>query len=132
MNRLTIKNSDGSYSQPTHTTFEKMFYKLAEFEDFLEEMKVDNLEELRKQIIGNNEKFIGLANMYSKNEYEYSKLKNKWQKLEEWLEDYLAQNRKIDEEARHGTDSSIIANIRIDTIKTILYKMLILEKQKTE
>ena len=34
--RLTIKNSDGTYSQPTDLTFEKAFYRLAELEDKLE------------------------------------------------------------------------------------------------
>lgn len=48
MERLTIKNSDGTYSQPTHTTFEKMFYKLAQFEDFMEEQGIDNLEDLKR------------------------------------------------------------------------------------
>lgn len=31
--RLTIRNSDGTVSQPTKTTVENVFYKLAEFED---------------------------------------------------------------------------------------------------
>lgn len=34
--RLTIRNSDGSVSQPTSTTIEKVFYQLAEFEDKIE------------------------------------------------------------------------------------------------
>ena len=34
--RLTIKNSDGTYSQPTDLTFEKAFYRLAELEDKIE------------------------------------------------------------------------------------------------
>lgn len=33
MKRLTIRNSDGSVSQPTDTTFEKAMYRLAEYED---------------------------------------------------------------------------------------------------
>lgn len=33
MTRLTIRNSDGSVSQPTHSTFEKVFNRLAEYED---------------------------------------------------------------------------------------------------
>ena len=33
MKRLTIRNSDGSVSQPTDTTFEKVFNRLAEYED---------------------------------------------------------------------------------------------------
>lgn len=34
--RLTIRNSDGSVSQPTHSTFEKVFNRLAELEDKIE------------------------------------------------------------------------------------------------
>lgn len=37
MNRLTIRNSDGSVSQPTHSTFEKVFNRLAEYEDMEEQ-----------------------------------------------------------------------------------------------
>lgn len=33
MKRLTIRNSDGSVSQPTGTTVEEVFYRLAEYED---------------------------------------------------------------------------------------------------
>lgn len=33
MQRLTIRNSDGSVSQPTDTTFEKAMYQLASYED---------------------------------------------------------------------------------------------------
>ena len=51
MDRLTIKNSDGSYSQPTHTTFEKMFYKCAEFEDFLEEQGFESLDECKQYYV---------------------------------------------------------------------------------
>lgn len=50
MSRLTIKNSDGSYSQQTHTTFEKMFYKLADLEDVLEEFGIESAEELRERL----------------------------------------------------------------------------------
>lgn len=47
MKRLTIRNSDGSVSQPTDLTFEKALYRLAEYEDTeltpeeIEEMKID-------------------------------------------------------------------------------------------
>lgn len=33
MKRLTIRNSDSSVSQPTGTTVEEVFYRLAEYED---------------------------------------------------------------------------------------------------
>lgn len=45
--RLTIKNSDGTYSQPTDTTFEKVFNKLAELEDIMEEHDLNNIEYLQ-------------------------------------------------------------------------------------
>ena len=35
--RLTIRNSDGSVSQPTHSIFEKVFNRLAELEDKIEQ-----------------------------------------------------------------------------------------------
>ena len=41
--RLTIRNSDGSVSQPTNTTIEKVFYRLAELEDDLESGKIVRL-----------------------------------------------------------------------------------------
>ena len=47
MERLTMRNSDGSYSQPMTTTFEKVFYKLAKFEDFMEDQGIESLEELK-------------------------------------------------------------------------------------
>lgn len=33
MKRLTMRNSDGTVSQPTSTTVEDAFYRLAEYED---------------------------------------------------------------------------------------------------
>ena len=33
MERFTIRNSDGSVSQPTSTTIEAVFYRLADYED---------------------------------------------------------------------------------------------------
>ena len=50
MERLTIRNNDGTYSQPTKTTFEKLFYKVAEFEDFMEEQGFESLEELKQKL----------------------------------------------------------------------------------
>lgn len=46
--RLTIKNSDGTYSQPIDTTFEKVFNKLAELEDIMEkyDLKIEELDKL--------------------------------------------------------------------------------------
>jgi hypothetical protein len=41
--RLTIRNSDGSVSQPTNSTIEKVFNRLAEIEDDLESGKIIRL-----------------------------------------------------------------------------------------
>ena len=41
--RLTIRNSDGSVSQPTNSTIEKVFNRLAELEDDLESGKIIRL-----------------------------------------------------------------------------------------
>ena len=51
--RLTIKNSDGTYSQPTDTTFEKVFNKLAQLEDILEDYDIDSVEELDEMLDDN-------------------------------------------------------------------------------
>lgn len=72
MERLTIKNSDGTYSQPTHTTFEKMFYKLAEFEDFLEQEDFTGLEDLKA--------YIKHMNLLRRDK----ELEDRWQKLKDW------------------------------------------------
>lgn len=71
MERLTMRNRDGSYSQPTHTTFEAMFYRLAEFEDFMEEVGAESLDEIETCIVDLNK--------------ENQTLKDRWQKLKEWL-----------------------------------------------
>lgn len=47
MKRLTIRNSDGTVSQPTKTTVEETFYRLADYEDTeltpqeINEMKIE-------------------------------------------------------------------------------------------
>ena len=49
MKRLTIRNSDGFVSQPTNSTFEKVFNRLAEYEDTgLEPVEIKNLLEEKK------------------------------------------------------------------------------------
>lgn len=50
MERLTIKNSDGSYSQPTDTKFHEIFNKLGELEDVLEEFELTSAEDLRNHL----------------------------------------------------------------------------------
>lgn len=49
--RLTIKNSDNTYSQPTDTTFEMVFNKLGELEDIMEKYGIESVEELEDKII---------------------------------------------------------------------------------
>ena len=48
--RLTIKNSDNTYSQPTDTTFEMVFNKLGELEDILEKYGIESVEELDNKL----------------------------------------------------------------------------------
>lgn len=81
MERLTIKNSDGTYSQPTHTTFEKMFYKLAKFEDFMEELGFEDLEDLERYI----SQSIKAGLIINKKRQENQELKDRWQKLKEFI-----------------------------------------------
>lgn len=71
MERLTMRNRDGSYSQPTHTTFEAMFYRLAEFEDFMEEVGAESLDEIETCIVDLNK--------------ENQTLKGNWAKLREFV-----------------------------------------------
>lgn len=53
MERLTIRNSDGSVSQPTTTTFEAVMYRLAAYEDT--RLTPDEIELMKEaQEIGDN------------------------------------------------------------------------------
>lgn len=53
--RLTIKNSDNTYSQPTDTTFEMVFNKLGELEDILEKYGIGDLIDLEIKLESTNE-----------------------------------------------------------------------------
>ena len=107
MDRLTIKNSDGTYSQPTHTTFEKMFYRVAELEDFLEEQGIKSLEDLKR--IVENYKFV--KGMVSNREIPLTKTlqfvsklleviayKHKWLDLKEFIEQLSNQTEIVSED----------------------------------
>ena len=93
MERLTMRNRDGSYSQPTHTTFEAMFYRLAEFEDFMEANKFDNINELQNALNGKFEGFfdekhkiwIKTVEDSTKCKKENQTLKGNWEKLREFV-----------------------------------------------
>ena len=63
--RLTIKNSDGTYSQPTDTTFEMVFNKLGELEDILEKYGIESVEELDKKI----GRYIDKIDLEAENDY---------------------------------------------------------------
>lgn len=73
-----MRNSDGSYSQPTHTTFEAMFYRLAEFEDFMEEVGAESLDEIETLIADLNK--------------ENQTLKGNWAKLKEYVNYFKEYN----------------------------------------
>lgn len=92
MERLTIRNADGTYSQPTHTTFEKMFYKLAEFEDFLEEQGFKDLESFKWTLNFMKQ----LNNVGAKTLMENQTLKDRWQKLKEFVKDKNIQWTYLD------------------------------------
>ena len=82
MERLTIRNSDGSYSQPTHTTFEKMFYKLAQFEDFMENAKN---EYSIKDIIDLKTYIEDLRYLNKEHNKKILLLENRWEKLKDFV-----------------------------------------------
>lgn len=82
MERLTIKNSDGSYSQPTDTNFHEIFNKLGELEDVLEEFELTSAEDLRNYLNfkGNMAIWEGkleLKNKIAELEQELAELKQK-------------------------------------------------------
>lgn len=84
MERLTIKNSDGTYSQPTHTTFEKMFYKLAEVEDFLEENYYEDFEEFVVD-------YERMDNSLGYKQEIINFFKDRWEKLKDYAEKHFEE-----------------------------------------
>lgn len=100
MERLTMRNSDGSHSQPTHTTFEAMFYRLAEFEDFMEANKFENINELQNALNGKFEGFfdekhkiwIKTVEDSTKCKKENQTLKGNWAKLREYVNYFKEYN----------------------------------------
>ena len=103
MERLTIKNSDGTYSQPTHTTFEKMFNKLAMFEDLCEKYQFANFEELKNWVDWTHEKCMEVH--FKELKQENQLLKDRWEKLKEFIDKELNQlNESEDEYSEYDTD----------------------------
>ena len=78
MERLTIKNSDGTHSQVTETKFIQFFDKVAEFEDFMEQEEFTSIEDLKA--------YIKLQSKGSSDLIQENKaLKYRWQKLKEFV-----------------------------------------------
>ena len=129
MKRLTIKNSDGTYSQAIDTTFEEIFNKCAGFEDFMEKYRFKNLHELEYIVNFSNiltsllkENYDKLFNDDLKNritnkklEQENQSLKDRWQNLKDDLMLYYTV----------GETSGIYG---YDVYKAIFDKMQELEK----
>ena len=80
--KYKIKNSDGSYSQPTDTTFYEIFNKLGELEDVLEEFELTSAEDLRNYLnfkgnIAIWERELNYKNKIAYLEQELAELKQK-------------------------------------------------------
>ena len=107
MERLTIKNSDGTHSQIIETKFIQFFDKVAEFEDFMESLGCEELEQLEHLIgyprfvdgydeqgnrinkiefITYKESFNEVFDKNKKLKQENQSLKDRWQKLKEYAE----------------------------------------------
>ena len=99
MERLTIKNSDGTHSQITETKFIQFFDKVAEFEDFMEEQGFESLEKLKNALLiklpeervkqiameeMRKELKNNIAQILKKEVPELYRYKDNWQKLKEW------------------------------------------------
>ena len=106
MERLTIKKDDGryyinqlsidnSYSEGINCLYGKPIDKLAEFEDFMEANKFENINELQNALNGKFEGFfdekhkiwIKTVEDSTKCKKENQTLKGNWAKLREWVWD---------------------------------------------
>ena len=67
--RLTIKNSDGTYSQPIDTTFEKVFNKLAQLEDIMDKYGFKSVGELDETLLDNAFQKIAFTNLLNNCKY---------------------------------------------------------------
>ena len=100
VNRLTIRNSDGSVSQPTHTTFEAVFNRLAEYEDTeltpqeIEKLKTHSSRELVYVIIldwmldGNKDSEITVFRNRDDAERTMKRM-IQWEKKHSWVADWI-------------------------------------------
>lgn len=137
MNRLTIKNSDGTHSQPTHTTFEKMFNRLAEFEDFMEENGFESLEDLKHKINSwvDEKRAIELAeesmknylstNGFQKQLNNYAMYKLMWETLKNKLKNsIMTVPRKCDKSTLFNIEKFALLQVlelmdKLETIKVL-------------
>ena len=82
--RLTIKNSDNTYSQPTDTTFEMVFNKLGELEDIMEKYGIESVE-LLEHIIKKGIVINSTIEDFAKEEYDKMKQdRDTWKKALSW------------------------------------------------
>lgn len=86
-----VRNLEDKNVSPTRVAIRK----LAEFEDFMEANKFNNIKELQDALNGKFQGFFDekhklwkqLVAKYTKCEKENQALKDRWQKLKEWVED---------------------------------------------
>ena len=130
MERLTMRNSDGSYSQPTHTTFEAMFYRLAEFEDFMEEQGFEDLQDLEKYIALT----IEASKIVAKKRQEIRTLKGNWAKLREFAEQLKGTSLHMTAHHEVQKDDKKFGEFfgRFENAKEVLIKMQELESADGE
>lgn len=91
--RLTIKNSDGTYSQPTDTTFEMVFNKLGKLEDILEKYGIDiqNLDYILEDYSKNQGRDFAICEEMD----DLKKDRDTWQKACELACDILMPKSEI-------------------------------------
>ena len=108
MNRLTAKKEDRYFEneefwvdaeQPSIDKIDDVYFKLAEFEDFMEEQEFEDLESFRWAL-----NFMKKLNSVgAKTLIENQKLENRWKKLKEWcddccFDDVLCKIRELEKE----------------------------------
>lgn len=95
MERLTIRNSDGSHSQPTLTPFYKLFYKVAEYEDFMEDYGFENIDQVKKKL-GSCQSGpiyeVDLKSQIKQLKSENKKWEQQFVEFKEYLEKKMASN----------------------------------------
>lgn len=130
MERLTLKKEDRyfeneefwvSAEQPSEDKIDDVYFKLAEFEDFMEEQKVESLEHLAYYLktLKKARKVNGELNVECcKQKKENQALKDRWQKLKEFVK----------EKGYNYFKKGLFFEIE-DDFKEVLFKMQELEKE---